>query len=194
MEHSTHASLLSRLSQGDDQAAWSEFHDRYRDLVIGFARRAGLQAIDCEDVAQQVFINLMQSMQDFRYDPAKGMFRSYLKTAVFHAVFQLVRRSRSELALGAGELEEREAAQDSTVEELWEQEWRRYHIRKAMGRLAHEFTEKDRLAFTEYALNGRSALETAEDLGLSIDQVYQAKSRILRRLSVLIGEQVNAEG
>ena len=43
MEHSTHASILIRISEGLDPTAWREFHDRYVDLIRGFARRYGLQ-------------------------------------------------------------------------------------------------------------------------------------------------------
>ena len=63
-----------------------------------------------------------------------------------------------------------------------------------MGRLAHEFTEKDRMAFTAYALLDRPAADTAQELGLSMDQVYQAKSRITKRLSAQIELQVQEEG
>jgi len=190
MEFSTHVDLLSRVANQDDQGAWWEFHERYKDLVVAFARRSGLQAIDCEDVAQQVFLNLCRSMEGFRYDPGKGKFRSYLKTAVLHEVFQHNRRVRQDLVLEGDAIEDRVAPDDHDPDALWEEEWRQFHIRKAMGKLASEFSEKDRMAFTEYALRNRPALETAEDLGLSVDQVYQAKSRILRRLSVLIGEQL----
>ena len=54
--------------------------------------------------------------------------------------------------------------------------------------------EKDRTAFAKYALAGGDAKEIAEALGMSVEQVWQAKSRILKRLRVLIAEQVRAEG
>ena len=63
-----------------------------------------------------------------------------------------------------------------------------------MGRLAAEFNERDRMAFTRYAVLGQSAAQTAEALGMSLDQVYQAKSRILKRLTERISQQVEEEG
>ena len=37
----THASLIERLKDCDDQASWQEFFDRYRGLIFRFALKAG---------------------------------------------------------------------------------------------------------------------------------------------------------
>jgi RNA polymerase sigma-70 factor (ECF subfamily) len=194
MEYSTHITLLSRIAEGIDPRAWKEFHDRYVDLIRGFARRYGLQVMDCDDVAQEVLFNLARSMKQFRYDPSKGKFRSYLKTMTLHTIFRIFRQKKDHKNLEDIEVEEKAATSDPEMEAQWEKEWRRYHIRMAMQRLGKEFNEKDRMAFSEYALMDKSAAQTAESLGLSVDQVYQAKSRILKRLSELISEQVQDEG
>jgi RNA polymerase sigma-70 factor (ECF subfamily) len=194
MEYSTHITLLTRLTESADPSAWREFHDRYADLLLGFARRYGIQPADCDDVVQEVFLNLSRSMKGFEYDPAKGKFRGYLKTLTLRTVFKVLRQKKNVKALEDTEVEEKAAAVDPEVEAQWEGEWRSYHIRTAMQRLGKEFSERDRMAFSEYALMERSAAETAEALGMSKDQVYQAKSRILKRLGDLISEQVQDEG
>ena len=43
-------------------------------------------------------------------------------------------------------------------------------------------------------VKNRPAEETAQKLGMSVDQVYQAKSRMIKRLSRMISEQVRDEG
>jgi RNA polymerase sigma-70 factor (ECF subfamily) len=194
MDYSTHTTLLTRLSEGVDPRAWKEFHDRYVALIRSFARRYGMQPVDCDDVAQEVLLNLSRAMKSFQYDPSKGRFRAYLKTLTLHTIFRNLRQKKDHGPLEVNEVEEKAAATDPEVEAMWEDEWRHYHIRLAMGRLGKEFSEKDRMAFSEYALMDRSATETAESLGLSVDQVYQAKSRILKRLGDLVSEQVKDEG
>ncbi len=141
-----------------------------------------------------MLLKLTKSMPGFRYDPSKGKFRSYLKTVVLHAIF-----SKSSQKRGAAQVEDiaeltRAADEDSAVGELWEVEWRRYHMRQAMRTIAVEHNEKDRRAFQMYALDGKDARETAAALELSVDQVYQAKSQILKRLGQLIDQQVQDEG
>jgi len=194
MENTTHATLLARLAEGVDPAAWREFHDRYADLLRGFTHRYGLQAADCDDATQEILLSLAKSVGKFQYDPAKGKFRSYLKTVAVHTVFRILRQKKGAPALELTGEEVDSAAADPTVEAWWEEEWRQYHVRHAMRRLESEFSEQDRMAFAQYAVNGRPASETAAELGLSVDQVYQAKSRILKRLSALIAKQIEEEG
>ena len=54
----THPSLLARIQDLDDHAAWREFDARYRDLILRYCRRKGLQPSDAEYVRQIVMLNL----------------------------------------------------------------------------------------------------------------------------------------
>jgi DNA-directed RNA polymerase specialized sigma24 family protein len=63
-----------------------------------------------------------------------------------------------------------------------------------MSVIEMEFNEKDRAAFEAYAVAGREAAEVAAELAMSVDQIYQAKSRIMKRLSRIIQQQVEEEG
>lgn len=193
-EHSTHATLLARLADGRDQAAWGEFCDRYGELIRGFARRRSLQAADCDDVVQETLMALTKAMPQFRYEPGRGKFRSYLKTVTLHVIFRKSRQKKGDVRLDDIETVVSAAAADHETDAQWENEWRQHHLRQAMRVIEAEFNEKDRAAFDAYALGGRDVRQTAESLGISQDQVYQAKSRILKRLGQLIDTQVREEG
>ena len=190
----THASLLIRLRDGADSGAWREFDERYGELIRGFARRRDLQPADCDDAAQEVMLSLSKVMPGFLYDPSKGKFRSYLKTATLRAIFRKSEQKHGEVALGSIEEATRIAEADVAVEEAWELEWQRYHLRQAMRTLETEFSETDRKAFRHYATDGHDARETAAELNISVDHVYHVKSRILKRLEKVIERQVWEEG
>jgi RNA polymerase sigma-70 factor (ECF subfamily) len=192
-ETTTRASLLARLADGSDPAAWGEFCSRYEDLILGFARRQGLQEADCRDVLQDVLLALTRAMPGFRYDPGRGRFRAYLKTVVLHAIFRSSRQKHGQVDLGELEAAVESAAGDAALDGQWEAQWRRCHLQRAMRLIEAEFNAADRAAFEAYALRGADARETAAGLGMSVEQVYQAKSRILRRLTALIEEQVREE-
>ena len=188
----THGTLLARLSGGADGGAWREFCDRYEELIRAFARRRGVSPSDCDDVVQDVMLALTKAMPGFEYDPAKGKFRSYLKTVTLHAV---TRRSRqnppvAHLESSGGSI----AGGPAEDEETWEAEWRQYHLRTAMKTIRAEFSPSDLGAFDAYAVTGEEAAAVASQLGISVDSVYQAKSRVLRRLSQVIAQQVEEEG
>jgi RNA polymerase sigma-70 factor, ECF subfamily len=196
----THTTLLARLARGprngagEDPDAWDEFCERYGGLIRSFARRQGVQDNDCDDVLQDVLLALTRDIGGFQRDPARGTFRGFLKVVTLRSVFKRFRQKSP--AARPVELEGAvmDASADASIDDQWEAEWRDYHVRQAMRAIESEFGEKDRAAFEHYALAGRSVNETAELLGLTLDQVYQAKSRITRRLSELIAQQVTEEG
>ena len=190
----THITLLNKLGESNNSAAWDEFHARYGKLIRSFARRQGLQAADIDDVLQDVLIALTKAMTKFEYDPAKGKFRSFLKTIALRSIFKKFRQNNR--LPGQGTLEETvsNAANDAEVDQHWESEWRQYHLRQAMRTLQSEFPDSHLAAFRLYAIGQRSAQETADALAISVDLVYQAKSRILKRLSEVIAAQTEDEG
>lgn len=194
-EPSTHASLLARLKDGGADDAWAEFDDRYRELLFLFARRRGMQAADADDVAQDVLAAVHRALPAFEYDATKGRFRSWLKTAALRSILNRRRPAADALARvedDAAALAALEA--DPALEAAWEAEWRRYHVRVATAKTRMEFNAKDFAAFEATAVEGRPAAEVAAALGLSADSVYQAKSRILRRVREHVAAQAAEEG
>ena len=60
--HTTHPTLLSRVRDHEDHRSWREFDSRYRELILRFCRRRGLQQSDAEDVRQIVMLNLARAL------------------------------------------------------------------------------------------------------------------------------------
>jgi len=190
----THITLLQRLASGRDAdpGSWADFCGRYGDLIRGYARRRGLQPADCDDVVQDVLMALTRTLPGFEYDPRKGRFRAYLHAMVCHAIHRRSFQKRGEKPLAEGAASFLSDGADG--DEPWETEWRQHHLRLAMCTIDSEFNATDRAAFEGYAIEGREAGAVAEELELSVGQVYQAKSRILRRLAQVIQLQVEEEG
>ena len=190
----THITLLARLGGPDNAPAWAEFCTRYSNLIKGFARRRGMQEADTEDILQDVLVSLTKSMPGFVYDPSRGLFRSYLKTVVLHAIFKKSCQKSGAVALGEVDSLTQAAAKQPDIDALWESQWRRYHIETAMRSVAAEFSERDREAFERYAVEGQEPEAVAKELSVSIDLVYQIKTRMTRRLAELVRQQVLEEG
>lgn len=192
--YTTHVTLLQRLSAGreSDPGSWGDFCDRYGELIRGYARRRGLQPADCDDVVQDVLLALTKSLPGFTYDPAKGRFRAYLHAMVNHAIHRRSFQKRGERPLEDGAASFISDGVDA--DEPWEVEWRQHHLRVAMRSIEAEFNANDLAAFESYAIEGRGVRDVSAELGLTADQIYQAKSRILRRVAELIRAQVEDEG
>ncbi|MHC5066473.1 MAG: sigma-70 family RNA polymerase sigma factor, partial [Planctomycetota bacterium] len=145
----TRRSLLLRLRDHADEDAWTEFHASYAPLVRQVARRS-LNREDCEDLLQEVMLGLAGSMPEFEYDPSKGRFRGLLQTITQRAIAKKVRQKSA--APGKTSLEA--CAEPSIEDRDWEEAWRQHHLERAMTRLESECSERDRLAFRRYAIEG----------------------------------------
>lgn len=193
---STHPSLLARVADLEDQAAWREFDARYRDLILRYCRRKGLQASDAEDVRQMVLLNLARQLRTFEYRPEKGRFRDYLGRTVANAVHRHFRRPGPERRgldtdVVAG-LEAPEAPGEAALDRAWEIEWMHHHYRRAMDSVRQGSDPKSIEVF-ERLLEGRTTDEVAADFGMSRDAVHKVKQRVRDRLKRRVAEQIRAD-
>lgn len=178
----TRLSFLGRLRDRSDRLSWAEFHDRYGELLFRYARRRGASHGEAEDIVQEVELYLFKALDKFRYDKGKGRFRAYLRSSVVHAMGrQAAKNARREAPLdprAIDSLVERGDGNDAS----WEQEWRLHRLRWAMRTVVQEFEPITLEAFRLHVLADRPIDETAKQLGLSKASIYQAKSRVLKRL------------
>src|SRR5258706_9805557 len=106
MEHSpeTRPSLVVRLGNARDGAAWTEFLAVYEPLILRLMRKNGLQESDARDVCQQVLAAVARDVNAWQPDGAKASFRRWLFQIARHRVIKfLVKRRKGEAAAGGTE-------------------------------------------------------------------------------------------
>src|SRR5438132_492038 len=128
----TRQSLLTRLRDCEDQAGWRELFDLDWRVNYNVARRTGLRDAEAQDVVQNTFIYLSRRMPKFRYDRARGSFKSWLRV-VTRSRIQVYRRSEkaTEKFVGeprqwTGDADGIEALPDpagDALDEVWQREW-----------------------------------------------------------------------
>jgi RNA polymerase sigma-70 factor (ECF subfamily) len=181
----TRATLLIRLTASGRQreVAWGEFNELYAPIISGFARRMGAGQQDIDDIVQEVLKSFFAITPRFQYDPQKGPFRGYLKTCVWNELSELRRRqSRERKMLGAGRSTE---LNELAVDEVWNDVWETEKLGRALTLARQRYAdsaERRRTfrAFEMSALEERSAGEIAAELGMSLESVRAAKSRVSR--------------
>ncbi|HJT78063.1 MAG TPA: sigma-70 family RNA polymerase sigma factor [Gemmataceae bacterium] len=185
----TRASLLVRLRDPRDAAAWRQFVDLYAPVVYGYLRKQGLQDADAADLCQDALVAVAGAVGRLEYDPAKGAFRNWLFTIVRRKLANW-REAQARRARGTGDtathqLLEQCAAADG-MEAEWEAEWQRGLVAWACGQVRQDTTPTTWQAFWRTAVDGQPGKQVAADLGLSVAAVYHARSRVLARLKELI--------
>jgi RNA polymerase sigma-70 factor (ECF subfamily) len=175
---STSSSLLLRLRRPEEQAAWNRFIDLYTPLLYSWACRMGLPAQDAADLVQDVFVALVQKMPQFTYDPTKS-FRAWLRT-VAENCWRDALRKRKPVQTGQAALAE--TAVSGEIDALWEVEYRDNLFGRAIQIMHSDFEEKTWKACWALIVEGKSGAAVAAELGMTLDGVYAAKARVLRRL------------
>jgi RNA polymerase sigma-70 factor (ECF subfamily) len=177
--NTTSYTLLDRLRDSPDAAAWARFVHLYSPLLFRWARQTGLDEAAAGDLVQDVFVILLKELPHFEHDPARS-FRAWLKTVALNRWRnQVKRRARGPALAGDGVLADVPAPDESAFEEL---EYRREVLGRALHLLRDEFQPATWKAFQEHGLNGRPAAQVAAELTMTVGAVYAAKCRVLGRL------------
>jgi RNA polymerase sigma-70 factor (ECF subfamily) len=174
----TRHSLVVRLRDPADAAAWRTFVDVYSPAVFAFARRSGLQPADAADLTQDVYRNVSNAMRSLQFDENRGRFRGWLFTIVRNQL-KMFRRSQARRPRGA---ELPEEVPDDSAAETWDLECRRRLFAWACERVKPAVSSNTWTAFWRTAVDGASGEMTAKETGLTPAAVYLAKSRVLARL------------
>jgi RNA polymerase sigma-70 factor (ECF subfamily) len=185
----TRASLLVRLRNPRDGAAWREFVDLYGPLVYGYARKQGLQDADAADLGQEVLRAVAGAVGRLDYDPGRGSFRNWLFTILQRKLLtwrtSLGTRTRASGDPRMHQLLEQCQAPEGLDAEL-EAEWERRLVAWACEQVRRDVSDLTWQAFWQTAIEDRPGKQVAAGLGLTVAAVYQARRRVLTRLKDLV--------
>jgi RNA polymerase sigma-70 factor (ECF subfamily) len=182
----TSASLFERLRQAPDADAWERLVDLYTPLIREWLSRHALTNDDVEDVVQEVMAVLVRKLPDFQREPRTGSFRRWLRTITINCLRGFWRSRKLQPRPGrdadfAGMLEQL-ADPESELSRLWDQQHNEHVTRRLLEMIRPRFEAATWEAFRRVALEGVSPEEAARQLGLSINAVFIAKSRVMRLL------------
>ena len=193
----TKSSLFHRI-RAQDEGAWREFECRYREMMVRFCRRRGLQLFDAEDVVQRVLSDLVRTLPQFVYDQERGRFRDYLHQCVRNAIGHWAKhtdRQPHQLRSGAVsslEADSRNGWDCPDDQAGWEEEWVAHHYRLAMCTIRTTFEPRSVQIF-DRSIAGDSIVLLAEAFSMSQEAVRKARERIRDRMEELIAGQIREE-
>ena len=178
---STRSSVLRAVADTENEAAWNRFFDLYAGFVYSVARSRGLNDADADDVVQNVFADLARNLPTFRYDRAKGRFRSYLAGLVNWRVVDKMKSAKREADLKASYKEEVESAVkgDAAFEE---REWQAAAMEEALRRMKPDVRPEHYAAFVASVVEGQDTEAVMKLYGLSRDNLYQIRTRLTEKL------------
>lgn len=175
----TSVSLLEQARASNAPDAWNTLVELYTPLLHAWLTAAGLQPADRDDVTQRVLEVLVRQLPDFEHSGRTGAFRAWLRGIVANFLKEFW-RERSTPATDSLLAQLADPASALTL--LWEQQHDRHLLRSLLEMVRPEFTDSTWQAFRRVTLENVPARDAASELGLSVNAVLIARSRVLSRL------------
>ncbi|MHB8523684.1 MAG: RNA polymerase sigma factor [Limisphaerales bacterium] len=189
----TRASLLHAVKDAGNHAGWDEFHRTYRGLLVGVARRSGLNEHEAEEAVQDTLLAVAQKMPEFQYVPGKDSFKGWLlQLARWKIADQFRKRAghakraapsdddRTQVTAGGSIARSPQHLPDPATDfdALWETEWQQLRIREALARVKRQVNPAHYAIYHLHVIEERPAAEVSRTLGVNRAQIYLAKHRV----------------
>jgi len=188
-EMATSTTLLTRLRDITDADAWTDFVDRYSPAVFEWCRKNSLQDSDAADVTQQVLLKLVTTMRTFEYDQHRGSFRGWLKTVTANTVTDLARQWQRRNIRATGDTVTAEQlnsiADPSALNALSDQieaQYRQELLKEAESRVKVRVQPATWDAWYGTAVGQDKVADVAAAVGMTVSEVYVAKSRVTKMM------------
>lgn len=182
----TSLSLLGKLQNSADDEAWARLMELYAPLLRSWLRRYNVQPSDTDDLVQEVLVTLATGLKHFEHRGQAGAFRAWLRSIMVNRLRAFWRSQQrhpqapadSDMALRL----EQFADPASETSGIWNREHDQAVVNRLLSLVEPHFARTTWEAFYKVTLMGLRADEVAEQLGISVNAVFIAKSRVLRRL------------
>jgi RNA polymerase sigma-70 factor, ECF subfamily len=181
----TRISLLNRLQQGPQVASWQQMVDLYTPLIRNWLCRYALQDQDVEDLVQEVLALVVRKLPDFQRKNQIGSFRRWLRNITVNCLRRFWRAQRIQpqsIDYGFAQMLDQLEDSQSALSKVWDRQHDEHITHGLLEKIRPRFEAKTWQAFQRVALEGISVDQVAEELGLTVNAVFIAKSRVIRLL------------
>jgi RNA polymerase sigma-70 factor (ECF subfamily) len=182
--------LIERARQGDG-GAFNEIVRAYRRRILGTITRLIGRPEDVEDVGQEVFLRLYDSLDQLR---TPEMFEPWLYRLTVNACYDYLRRQKRRKESRMADLSEEQVLMADAVAsaERGVEENRRLGLREAVQNLLGNVSEEDRILLTLKEVEGLSLKELegvykVNENALKV-RLFRARQRVLKAFEARSGE------
>jgi RNA polymerase sigma-70 factor, ECF subfamily len=187
----TSVSLLDRLKAAGPAASdWNRLQAIYLPLISRWLGRILGLGVEADDLAQEVFVVVIREIPRFERQ-REGSFRAWLRQVTVNKVRTHRRRRHRRPAIGLdpalGFLDSL-ADPNGELAREWDLDHDRHVFQKLLAIVEPDFGSTTWEVFRRFAVDGEPAARVAEETGLSVNAVLQAKSRVLKRLREEAGD------
>ena len=180
----TRQSLLSRLRDLGDEESWEDFFNTYWRLIYNTATKSGLSDVEAQEVVQETVITVSKTIGEFRYDPNRGSFKSWLLKQTKWRIADGFRKQPRKGSVALSEAENNDLINSlpdpngDQIDKIWEDEWEKNLLEAALERVKKRVDPKHFQIFDLYVLRDWSVAKVAQNTGSNRMQIYLIKHRL----------------
>jgi RNA polymerase sigma-70 factor (ECF subfamily) len=182
----TSISLLDRARVNPNDGSWDRLADVYSTLLRTWLARFGVQHADADDLIQETLLAVSVDLAKFQHSGRPGAFRGWLRSILVNRVRNFWRSAKYRPAAAGGtswaERLERLVDDNSDASREWNLEHDRHVMAQLLEQVRPRFEPKTWEAFRRQVFDGQRADAVAAELGMSLNSVYVARSRVLSTL------------
>jgi len=182
---STSVSLLDRLSDNGDSADWQRLLTIYRPFIASIVRKYPSLESQVDDVVQEVMLVLVRELREFKRH-REGSFRTWIRGITVNQLRNALRKSKRFLQTQAYPEEESQLSQledpNSDLSLRWDKQHDEWVIQQVMEVVKPRVEPATWNAFHLQAVAKKPPQQVADELGMSLNSVFLAKSRVMKRL------------
>jgi RNA polymerase sigma-70 factor, ECF subfamily len=180
--------LIKKLKAGDN-AAFDDLVNKYAYKVINTCYKFLLDKEDAEDVSQEVFIEVFQSIKSFRGDSTLSTW--IYRIAVTKSLDEIKRRNRKKRISAIGKILHLDEIAEwmgggSMPDKLINEEEKMKEVMQALNTLP----DNQRIAFTLSRIDGYNNTEIAQTMDTTVEAVesliYRANKKIRAELEIIL--------
>lgn len=185
----TRASLILRLQDAEDMAAWDEFSAIYGPVVFNVATSRGFQSADAENLVQEVFMAVASSVSNWLQRDDRGSFRAWLLRIARNAAADMItQKATRSLGLDGSDAQVHVAnlPAPSALSSALDLEYERIVFQWASERVRASVAEHTWQAFWLTSIEEMSVDAAAAQLNTRPGNIYFARSRVMARIKELV--------
>jgi RNA polymerase sigma-70 factor, ECF subfamily len=179
MRFQTRASLILRLRNLDDVAAWREFAAGYGPFIRRVGFEAGTSSESLPDLVQDVLLTVVRVIPRFAYDPSRGRFRSWLARIVRSRSGDLARKTKRDAALKSRLSDDPLRRRSFDIEESRSGTG---VLQAAVELVRATARPQTWSCFEKHVLQGERAADVANELKTTLNAVYLNSARLMKRV------------
>lgn len=182
----TSLSLLDRAKSDDQTESWNQLVSIYQPVLKNWLKTYSMQDADADDLVQETLAAAFKDLGKFEHNGQVGAFRKWLKTILVYRLkyFWRSRKYRPTIAGGTDFNQHLQELEDpeSPISKMWNQEHDRVVLQQVWKIVSARFNVQTKNAFEQYVKQGKPAKDVAQSLGMTVNAVMIAKSRVLKAM------------